>query len=105
MANSSRIGGKGRKAVIEILINTPLASDFIRKGEVHKLKELMKKSKEQGMQTFDQALYDLYLGGHVSYEDALHYADSSNEVRLMIKLGSESAPGLDEDTIHLIDTE
>jgi twitching motility protein PilU len=99
------IDGKGRKAVIEILINTPLASDFIRKGEVHKLKELMKNSKEQGMQTFDQALYDLYIAGHISYEDALHYADSSNEVRLMIKLGSESAPGLDEDTIHLIDND
>ena len=65
------IDGKGRKAVIEILINTPLASDFIRKGDVHKLKELMKKSKEQGMQTFDQALYDLYIGGHISYELSL----------------------------------
>ena len=99
------IDGKGRKAVIEILINTPLASDYIRKGEVHKLKELMKKSKEQGMQTFDQALYDLYLTGDISYEDALRHADSTNEVRLMIKLGSESAPGLDDDSIHLIDAE
>ncbi|PCI65803.1 MAG: type IV pili twitching motility protein PilT [Piscirickettsiaceae bacterium] len=99
------IDGKGRKAVIEILINTPLAADYIRKGDVHKLKELMKNSKEQGMQTFDQDLYELYINGHVSYEDALRHADSTNEVRLMIKLGSKSAPGLDENSIHLIDTE
>ncbi|ORU90204.1 MAG: type IV pili twitching motility protein PilT [Cycloclasticus sp. symbiont of Poecilosclerida sp. M] len=98
------IDGKSRKPVVEILINTPLASDFIRKGDVHKLKELMKNSTEQGMQTFDQALYDLYLADHISYEDALRHADSTNEVRLMIKLGADSAPGLDEDTIHLVDT-
>jgi twitching motility protein PilU len=81
-----RKGGKGRRAVIEVLVNTPLASDMIRKGEVHKLKELMKRSREQGMITFDQALYDLYQEGEISYEDALKYADSANEVRLMIKL-------------------
>ncbi len=79
--------GKGRRAVVEVLVNTPLVSDLIRKGEVHKLKELMKRSREQGMITFDQALFELYQEGEISYEDALKYADSSNEVRLMIKLG------------------
>jgi twitching motility protein PilU len=85
-----RADGKGRYPAIEILINTPLASDLIRKGEVHKLKELMKNSREQGMQTFDQCLYDLYKTGKITYEDALNAADSKNEVRLMIKLGEES---------------
>jgi twitching motility protein PilU len=75
--------------VVEVLINTPLAADLIRKGEVHKLKELMKRSTEQGMITFDQALYELYKQGEISYEDAILYADSANEVRLMIKLSSE----------------
>ncbi len=84
-----RTDGKGRYPAVEILINSPLASDLIRKGEIHKLKALMKQSREQGMQTFDQALYDLYTAGKISYEDALHSADSTNEVRLMIKLGSD----------------
>lgn len=88
-----RSDGAGRYPAIEILINTPLASDLIRKGEVHKLKELMKQSREHGMQTFDQALYDLYRAGKISYEDALHSADSQNEVRLMIKLGQDAAMG------------
>ncbi len=82
--------GKGRRAVIEVLINTPLAADLIRKGEVHELKGLMKRSTEQGMQTFDQALYNLYTQGEITYEDALLYADSANDLRLMIKLGSET---------------
>ncbi len=81
--------GKGRHPAVEILLNTPLAADLIHKGEIHKLKELMKRSREQGMQTFDQALYDLYTEGKISYEDALSSADSTNEVRLMIKLGGE----------------
>ena len=85
-----RSDGKGRFAAVEILINTPLAADQIRKGEIHKLKELMKNSREHGMQTFDQALYDLYQAGKITYEDALHSADSKNEVRLMIKLGESS---------------
>lgn len=85
-----RADGKGRFPAIEILLNTPLVSDMIRKGEVHKLKELMKNSREHGMQTFDQALYDLYAAGKIGYEDALHAADSRNEVRLMIKLGAEN---------------
>lgn len=84
--------GKGRRAVIEVLLNSPLASDLIRKGEVHELKELMKKSNELGMQTFDQALFELYDKGEITYEDALAHADSANDLRLMIKLRSESDP-------------
>jgi twitching motility protein PilU len=93
----ARKAGQGRRAVIEILINTPLAADMIRRGEVHTLKELMKKSREQGMITFDQALFDLYQEGEISYEDALRYADSANEVRLMIKLqgGTEQRRDVD----------
>ncbi|NVZ09680.1 PilT/PilU family type 4a pilus ATPase [Allochromatium humboldtianum] len=87
-----RKNGQGRRAVIEILINTPLAADLIRMGEVHKLKDLMKRSGEQGMITFDQALFNLYQEGEISYEDALKYADSANEVRLMIKLQSGMTP-------------
>ena len=82
--------GSGRRACLEVLLNTPLASDLIRKGEVHELKELMKKSTEVGMQTFDQALYELYDRGEITYEDALAHADSPNDLRLMIKLASES---------------
>ncbi len=79
--------GKGRRVVMEVLINTPLVADLIRKGEVHKIKEVMKKSTQHGMKIFDQDLYDLYMAGHITYEDAVHHADSANEVRLMIKLG------------------
>jgi twitching motility protein PilU len=85
--------GSGRRAAIEILINTPLAGDLIRKGEVHKLKELMARSNELGMQTFDQALYELYDEGLITYEDAMLYADSKNDLRLLIKLQSETDPG------------
>lgn len=81
----------GRRAAIEVLLNTPLAADLIRQNEVHKLKELMKKSREQGMITFDQALFNLYQEGEISYEDALKYADSANEVRLTIKLQGGTA--------------
>ena len=83
----ARSDGRGRYPAVEILTATPLVSDLIRKGEIHKLKELMKNSREHGMQTFDQALFDLYTMGKITYEDALHSADSQNEVRLMIKLG------------------
>ncbi|SDU28948.1 PilT/PilU family type 4a pilus ATPase [Halopseudomonas salegens] len=82
--------GKGRRAAIEVMINTPLAADMIRKGEVHELKPLMARSNELGMQTFDQALYKLYSAGEITYEDALLHADSANDLRLMIKLGSET---------------
>ncbi len=82
--------GNGRRAVIEVLLNTPLAADMIRKAEVHNLKELMRKSEDLGMQTFDRALYNLYDSGEITYEDAIKHADSPNDLRLMIKLGSES---------------
>jgi len=83
--------GKGRIAAIEVMLNSPLISDLIFKGEVHEIKEIMKKSRELGMQTFDQALFDLYEGGKISYEDALRNADSVNDLRLTIKLqGKES---------------
>ncbi len=78
--------GSGRRACLEILLGTPLVSDVIQKGDLHKLKEVMKQSTQQGMVTFDQALFNLYKEGEISYDDALHYADSANEVRLMIKL-------------------
>ncbi|MFI3187291.1 MAG: PilT/PilU family type 4a pilus ATPase [Methylococcaceae bacterium] len=100
-----RVDGKGRYPSIEILINTPLAKDFIRKGEINKLKELMKASRELGMQTFDQSLYDLYIAGKISYEDALNSADSRNEVRLMIKLGSESVGNFGNDDMMLSETD
>ena len=84
------VDGKGRRAAIEVLINTPLVSDTIRKGDVHLIKEIMSKSTEQGMQTFDQALYRLYSSGEITYESALASADSANDLRLMIKLAGES---------------
>jgi twitching motility protein PilU len=86
-----RADGQGRRAAIEILLNTPFVSDLIFKGEVHALKEQMAKSKEQGMQTFDLALFDLYEAGEISYEDALRNADSVNELKLNIKLNSKRA--------------
>lgn len=102
--------GKGRRAVVEVLLNTPLAADLIRKGEVHKLKELMNRSTEQGMQTFDRALYDLYSQGEITYADALSHADSANDLRLMIKMGADADPDqmmsansgltLDDDDYH-----
>ena len=82
--------GKGRRACVEILINSPLASDLIRKGEVHLLKELMANSNEMGMQTFDQHLYEMYSAGEITYEDAIAHADSANDLRLMIKLGADA---------------
>ncbi|MBE0435007.1 MAG: PilT/PilU family type 4a pilus ATPase [Methylomicrobium sp.] len=101
----ARADGKGRYPAVEILLNTPLVSDLIRKGEVHKLKELMKNSREHGMQTFDQALYDLYTAGKISYEDALNSADSRNEVRLMIKLGAEDLGTLVNENMQLKEDE
>src|ERR1700704_3132545 len=86
---------KGRAAAIEILLNSPLISDLIFKGEVHEIKEIMKKSRELGMQTFDQALFDLYEGGRIGYEDAMRNADSMNELRLQIKLHSKEAKNRD----------
>ncbi len=82
--------GQGRRACLEVFLNTPLASDLIRKAQVHELKDLMKRSTELGMQTFDQALFDLYDAGEITFEDALAHADSPNDLRLMIKLKSET---------------
>ena len=84
------VDGQGRRAAVEVLINTPLVADLIRKGEVHSLKELMERSTELGMQTFDQSLYQLYCDGVISYENAMQYADSQNNLRLMIKLGTHT---------------
>jgi twitching motility protein PilU len=83
------VDGQGRRAAIEILINTPLMADLILKGEIHEIKSLMKKSREAGMKTFDQALYELYKEGLIGEEDALRNADSANEVRMLIKLGDD----------------
>lgn len=80
------IDGKGRAAALEILLGTPLVQDYIREGELHKIKEVMKESNNLGMQTFDQALLALYQNGEINYEDALRHADSANEVRLKIRL-------------------
>ncbi len=87
-----RADGNGRRAAVEVLLNTPLVSDLILKGEIHELKDLMKRSREHGMITFDQALYELYLEGEITEQEALKHADSANEVRLMIKLG-DNRPG------------
>jgi twitching motility protein PilU len=86
---------KGRAAAVEVLLNSPLISDLIFKGEVHEIKEIMKKSRELGMQTFDQALFDLYEAGKISYEDAIRNADSMNELRLQIKLHGKEAQDRD----------
>ena len=86
------VDGQSRRAAIEVLVNTPLMSDHIRKGDVHLLKELMSKSTEHGMQTFDQALYKLYSDDEITYETALAHADSPNDLRLMIKLGADANP-------------
>ena len=87
--------GKGRAAAVEVLLNSPLIADLIFKGEIHGIKEIMKKSKELGMKTFDMALFDLFEEGRISYDDALRFADSMNEVRLMIKLHSKQSQDMD----------
>jgi twitching motility protein PilU len=87
--------GKGRAAAVEILLNSPLIADLIFKGEIHEVKEIMKKSRELGMKTFDMALFDLFEEGRISYDDALRFADSMNEVRLMIKLHSKDSAAMD----------
>ncbi len=86
---------KGRVAAIEVMLNSPLISDLVFKGHVHEIKEIMKKSKELGMQTFDMALFELYEAGKISYEDALRNADSMNELRLKIKLDGAEAKSHD----------
>ncbi len=90
--------GKGRVAAVEIMINSPLISDLIFKGDVTEVKEIMKKSRNMGMQTFDQALFDLYEGNQITFEDALRNADSLNDLRLQIKLNRRQI-------VHLLRTD
>ena len=92
--------GKGRRAAIEILLNSQLIGDYIRKGEIHEIKPVMKRSRELGMQTFDQALFDLYEIGEITYRDAIKHADSPNDLRLLIKLESKSANKIDENELN-----
>ena len=98
--------GAGRVAAVEIMINSPLMADLIFKGNVHDIKELIAKSNELGMQTFDQALFDLFESGQIKYEDALRNADSVNDLRLRIKLegkhakSSDLMEGLDSITVE-----
>ncbi|WP_269533085.1 PilT/PilU family type 4a pilus ATPase [Chitinimonas sp. BJYL2] len=87
--------GKGRVAAVEVMLNSPLISDLIFKGDVHEIKTIMSKSRELGMQTFDQALFDIYEEGRISYEDALRNADSVNDLRLKIKLDSKESKNRD----------
>lgn len=93
--------GKGRRAAVEIMLNTPLVADLILKGEMHELKGIMTKSRELGMQTFDQALFDLYNEGAISYDEAIRNADSANELRLQIKLKSTRGSAEKEDALSL----
>ncbi|MBU2880965.1 PilT/PilU family type 4a pilus ATPase [Psychrosphaera sp. B3R10] len=85
--------GLGRVAAIEVLLNSPMVAELIKKGDISGLKEVMAKSKEMGMQTFDQALFELYQQSRISYADALHHADSPNDLRLMIKLRNNEQTG------------
>ncbi len=87
--------GKGRAAVVEVMLNTPLISDLIFKGDVSGIKEIMKKSRNLGMQTFDQALFDAFEANMITYEEALRNADSVNDLRLQIKLNSQRAKSVD----------
>lgn len=87
-----RASGQGRIAAVEIMLNSPLIADLMQKGEVHLIKDVMSRSNEIGMKTFDQALFDLYEEGHISYDDALRNADSVNELRLRVKLESRRGP-------------
>ena len=90
-----RQNSKGRFAAVEVMLNSPLISDLIFKGDVSEIKEIMKKSRNMGMQTFDQALFDAFEGNHILYEDALRNADSVNDLRLQIKLYSQRAKSTD----------
>jgi twitching motility protein PilU len=90
-----RKDGNGRTPVVEVLLNSPLVADYIRKGEVHLIKELMAKSTELGMQTLDQSLVQSYKDGLISKEDAIRFADSANDVRLQIKMFEKGQFGID----------
>ncbi|MCZ6560335.1 MAG: type IV pili twitching motility protein PilT, partial [Gammaproteobacteria bacterium] len=91
-----REGSKGRVAAMEILLASPLINDLILRGEIHQLKEIMAKSNRLGMQTFDQALFELYEAGTIAYDNAMRNADSKNELRLRIKLESERDSSSDD---------
>ncbi len=93
--------GQNRVLAVEVMINTPLMADLIRKGEIHQMKPLMAKSGQNGMRTFDQALYALYKNGDITYEDAINHADSANELRLMIKLGETKGADVERMTASL----
>ena len=93
--------GQGRVVAVEVLINTRLMADLIRKGEVHQMKPVMAKSNQQGMKTFDQALFELYRNNDITYEDAINHADSANELRLMIKLGETKGADVESMTASL----
>ncbi|MCG8435325.1 MAG: type IV pili twitching motility protein PilT, partial [Gammaproteobacteria bacterium] len=98
--------GKGRSAALEIMLNSPLIADLVFKGEVAEIKAIMAKSNELGMQTFDQALFNLFEEGSITYEEALRNADSQNELRLRIKLESKHtahASAEDESALNLIE--
>jgi twitching motility protein PilU len=90
-----REDGKGRVAIVEVLLNSALIADLIMKGEIHEIKEVMKRSTEVGMQTFDQALFDAFEARQISYEDAVRNADSQNDIKLRIKLESQRARNSD----------
>jgi len=90
-----RADGEGQRVAVEVLLNTPLVADVIRRGDSHLLKDIMQRSVEQGMRSFDHAIYELYRQGEISYEEALNNAESANEVRLMVKLGK----GIDLDKL------
>ena len=96
-----KAAGVGRVPIVEILINTPIVAEYIKKGEVGSLKEFMRKGNELGMQTFDQALFRSYTQGLISYEEALKHADSENELRLMVKLHKGEQPDSSLDKIRL----
>jgi twitching motility protein PilU len=102
-----REAGAGRVAAMEIMLNSPLIQDLIFKGKVQEIKDVMSRSNRVGMKTFDQALYDLYEAGFISYEDALRNADSKNELRLRIKLESKrEIKNLDDGgTLSMVDEE
>jgi twitching motility protein PilU len=91
--------GDGRRAAIEILLNSPLMSELIKKGEIHEMKELVKKSTEQGMKTFDEAIYELITAGEVTMEEGMRNADSVNDLRLRIKLGESGSGANDDDGV------
>lgn len=88
--------GKGRRAAVEVLLNTPLMADLIQRGEIHEIKELMRKSADHGMQTFDQSLFDLLQEGAITIEEAMRNADSVNDLRLRIKLDASGEGAVDE---------